>query len=178
MDRRHFLSLIPAAALSTGAMADNVVKLKLSPFGVLTRAIHHDAGYAWTWQANLAVAIYEASREPDRAQANKQAAHIMSRFFGIDMTKNPSWNVAWSVEPRPKDDPAEVIQKMIDIQAIDGNWDHSPYMRGMLNGLLCAQSAVTGVEPVYVPPPKKYVCEKGMLDGPPTVSRRRRRLAV
>lgn len=41
------------------------------------------------------------------------------------------------------------LRDQIAIQATDGNWDMDEYMRGMLNGMLCAMSNFDGVNPKY-----------------------------
>jgi hypothetical protein len=43
------------------------------------------------------------------------------------------------------------------IQCLDGNWDWSPYMMGLANGLLLAQSIIKGETPTLLNPPKKWV---------------------
>jgi len=42
------------------------------------------------------------------------------------------------------------LQDVIDIQVAEPTVKKDPYMRGMANGLLCAQSVLTGIEPNYI----------------------------
>ena len=46
------------------------------------------------------------------------------------------------------------LQDLINIQSEDGNWNYDPYMFGMLNGLICALSILTGKDPEYRTAPK------------------------
>lgn len=49
-----------------------------------------------------------------------------------------------------KPDALEKLQEMIKTQSTDGNWNYTPYMTGLLNGLLLAQSVITDDhEPEY-----------------------------
>ena len=48
------------------------------------------------------------------------------------------------------------IQDLIDIQLSPGNYDYDPYMYGMANGLILAQSCVTGISPEYAEAPEVW----------------------
>lgn len=43
----------------------------------------------------------------------------------------------------------EALRSQITVQATNGNWDYDEYMRGMLNGMLCAMSNFDGKDPQY-----------------------------
>jgi len=42
------------------------------------------------------------------------------------------------------------LQRLIDIQLTDGNWNYDQYMRGLANGLLLAMSVVNGKDPKFL----------------------------
>jgi len=44
-----------------------------------------------------------------------------------------------------------------DEQCKDGTWDHSPYMRGLANGLILAHSILTDTEPNFKQIPDRWV---------------------
>lgn len=48
------------------------------------------------------------------------------------------------------------LNNIIKIQGKKGNWDNSPYMTGLYNGLIMAKSILTGKEPEYKNIPKKF----------------------
>lgn len=50
------------------------------------------------------------------------------------------------------------IEELVAIQKINGNWDYSPYMRGLANGLILALAVLKNKEPKYLEEPKKYIC--------------------
>ena len=63
----------------------------------------------------------------------------------------------------------EAIKKLREITATqcqDGNWDHSPYMQGMANGLLLAISIVTSDEHnvEFLDPPEIWLEDYSILD--------------
>lgn len=49
------------------------------------------------------------------------------------------------------------LQNIIDIQCSDGNWNYEPYMQGLANGLLMAQSVFTGKSPEFKSAPKRWL---------------------
>ncbi len=51
------------------------------------------------------------------------------------------------------------LKKVIKEQSKNGNWNYSPYMYGLANGLICALAVLTGEEPKYKTAPKKWLCE-------------------
>lgn len=52
------------------------------------------------------------------------------------------------------------LQEIVDIQIMDGNWNDSPYMHGMTNGLLFALAMAEGTTPEFLKAPKEYLCDK------------------
>jgi hypothetical protein len=49
------------------------------------------------------------------------------------------------------------LQDVINIQLQDGNWNYDPYMMGLANGLLMAESCFTGKEPKFLNAPNKWL---------------------
>lgn len=53
------------------------------------------------------------------------------------------------------------LNELVQIQSSKGNYDYSEYMRGMANGLICAQSVFTGINPHYIDAPHKVLASRG-----------------
>jgi hypothetical protein len=51
------------------------------------------------------------------------------------------------------------LKEMRDIQCNDGNWNYSPYMFGLANGLIFAVALLEGVDPVFLERPAKWLSE-------------------
>jgi len=49
------------------------------------------------------------------------------------------------------------LKEMITVNSTDGNWNYSPYMHGMTNGIIFALSVITDKEPVYLDAPDTWV---------------------
>ncbi len=49
------------------------------------------------------------------------------------------------------------IAQVLSIQKSDGNWNYSPYMMGMANGLILAEAILNGSEPEYLSAPSVWV---------------------
>lgn len=47
-----------------------------------------------------------------------------------------------------------------DIQGREGNWNLSPYMHGIYNGLISALAVMQGEQPVYSDPPEDWLDPK------------------
>lgn len=47
-------------------------------------------------------------------------------------------------------------KELLDIQGSNGNWDYTPYMLGMYNGMELIIAVLEDREPKYKDPPKKY----------------------
>lgn len=45
------------------------------------------------------------------------------------------------------------LDNCTETQSRPGNWNYSPYMRGLANGLILAQSIMKGIEPIYFEEP-------------------------
>ncbi len=52
------------------------------------------------------------------------------------------------------------LQEMIDVQCSNGNWNYDPYMHGMANGMILAQSLLTGQEPGFLDAPDEWLCDR------------------
>ena len=50
----------------------------------------------------------------------------------------------------------QALQDVLDVQCSSGNWDHDPYMHGMANGLILAQSIIADKDPEYLDAPKVW----------------------
>lgn len=48
------------------------------------------------------------------------------------------------------------IKDLMDVQCLDGNWNYSPYMMGLANGLILAYSVLNGIKPEFKSKPKKW----------------------
>lgn len=58
-------------------------------------------------------------------------------------------------------DKVQHISRITKIATSPGNWDYSPYLHGMANGLILAESILTNAErPNYLDAPEKWGCEK------------------
>jgi len=62
------------------------------------------------------------------------------------------------------DEAREKLQELIDVQADTGNWDYSPYMFGLLNGMLLSQSILTGEDPGFGDKPAIWIEDAELLD--------------
>lgn len=51
----------------------------------LTRQMHRDTEYAWTWHCNLAMAAYDEGLE--HHAANRAAGRFMNSLFRLDTTQ-------------------------------------------------------------------------------------------
>ncbi len=60
------------------------------------------------------------------------------------------------------------LKDIVDTQCTDGNWNYDPYMRGMANGLLLAQSVLDGQTPEFKEAPPEYLCDRPAIEGAPT----------
>lgn len=65
----------------------NKPKHTAEAMAILSSAIRDDAGYAWGWHCNIAMAFVDEGATHD--QANKAAARFMSLCFGADTTAPP-----------------------------------------------------------------------------------------
>jgi len=51
----------------------------------------------------------------------------------------------------------EDLKDILDIQCLDGNWNYDPYMYGLANGLIMAQSLIDEKEPIFLKTPKIWL---------------------
>jgi len=56
------------------------------------------------------------------------------------------------------------LDKQIDIQCADGNWNHDPYMHGLANGLLLAKSLFSSGEVNLLAAPDEWLCDASPED--------------
>lgn len=56
--------------------------------------------------------------------------------------------------------PTQKLRDLVKIQGADGNWDYSPYMHGMFNGLELASATIDGREVEFRDPPKRWTCKE------------------
>jgi hypothetical protein len=52
------------------------------------------------------------------------------------------------------------LDKVLAIQASDGNWNYDAYMHGMLNGMIMAKSCITGETPEFREAPKQWLADR------------------
>lgn len=52
------------------------------------------------------------------------------------------------------------LDNVTSIQCADGNWNYDPYMQGMANGLILAQSIIKGHEPSFLGAPPEWLSDK------------------
>jgi len=57
----------------------------------------------------------------------------------------------------------EEIDDILKVQCADGNWNYNSYMHGLANGMILIKSIVTGNEPKFLNPPKRWL-SKGNND--------------
>lgn len=57
----------------------------------------------------------------------------------------------------------EKLDDLIRIQGSEGNWNVSPYMTGLYNGLILARSVFSGEEPDFRKTPKKKTLFRSIL---------------
>lgn len=62
------------------------------------------------------------------------------------------------------------LKRIKDIQGADGNWNYSPYMMGMFNGIELAMAIMQDREPVYKEQPESYLDEKDCNEPPREVT--------
>lgn len=59
----------------------------------------------------------------------------------------------------------EKLHGLVKTQSAEGNWNYSDYMRGMANGLLCAQAIFDEKDPVFFEAQEKYLIDTLPEDG-------------
>lgn len=59
------------------------------------------------------------------------------------------------------------INQLVELANKPGNYDYSEYLFGFANGLLLAQSLITGKTPVFLKPPNKF-----LTDGTESINKR------
>ena len=57
--------------------------------------------------------------------------------------------------------PLDDLNRLLDLQLSNGNWNYDPYMHGMANGLILAQSIMLEKEKAeFLEAPKKWLHDK------------------
>ncbi len=64
-----------------------------------------------------------------------------------------------------------------EIQCSSGNFDYSPYMHGMANGIILALSVLNKEDPCFIDKIETYICDKRKQHERPKRVRRRKRKA-
>lgn len=65
------------------------------------------------------------------------------------------------------------LNDLIKIQHSNGNWDYDEYIYGMLNGLICAKSVLTGEDAKYPARPKKWLKDRKVKSKPKVANGRK-----
>jgi hypothetical protein len=58
----------------------------------------------------------------------------------------------------------ETLQRCLDIQCQDGNWNYDPYLHGMANGMIFAMSLLTDKDPEFLDAPSVFLSDLETLD--------------
>lgn len=58
------------------------------------------------------------------------------------------------------------LDKVLEIQTTDGNWNYDAYMHGMANGMIMARSCITGEDPHFLEAPAEWLCDRPEIDAP------------
>jgi len=58
------------------------------------------------------------------------------------------------------EDRIKQLKQMIEVQCSNGNWDWSPYMRGLANGMIYSLSILEDTEPTFLEPPEIWLVDK------------------
>lgn len=173
-------TVLPAAAALAAeppltcrqALEDGSTRWANSPAALLGAQLREDPATAWTWQCNLAMMAADAGA--DRYEANRWAADFLKRAFAVDVTGLPEYQALMANAPSLT--PLEKLKNCSAIASSPGNWDYSPYLHGMANGLALAVSIMedAGHEPAYLNRPEKYREEIAREPSPVPGHRRRR----
>ena len=62
------------------------------------------------------------------------------------------------------EDRLEKLDNLIKVQADEGNWNYSPYMHGLLIGMLVAKSVFTDEQPEYPDAPEHWIEDFETMD--------------
>ena len=52
------------------------------------------------------------------------------------------------------------LQDCLDVQCSNGNWNYSPYMLGLANGMILARSILTGEEAQFLDAPEEWLQDR------------------
>lgn len=54
----------------------------------------------------------------------------------------------------------EDLNRLVELQSSDGNWNYDPYMHGLANGLILSQAIIENAEPRYKEAPSTWLHDK------------------
>lgn len=57
-------------------------------------------------------------------------------------------------------DNLEQLESLIKTQCMDGNWDYSPYMHGLANGMILSNAILKDINPVLLERPPFWLQDK------------------
>ena len=60
------------------------------------------------------------------------------------------------------------LGEVLKIQCSHGNWNYSPYMMGLANGLIMAETILTGQDPKYLTAPGEWLQDRHTTGAPET----------
>ena len=63
------------------------------------------------------------------------------------------------INNRGEKDGKLLLKDLIGLLSEEGNWNFDPYMMGLVNGLIMANAAITGVEPKFFKTPERWLSE-------------------
>jgi hypothetical protein len=63
---------------------------------------------------------------------------------------------------------AEKLGDLVATSGNDGNWNYSPYMLGLYNGLVLAYAMIARVDPIFRDPPSYWISESSLEPDPVT----------
>ena len=96
-------------------------------FETLKKAMQDDPSYAWTWQANIAMTIYDSEVDDDaHRHANTAAANVMQHLFQVDVRRCEEWKVTFEEDSEADDCSEENFKfKLGDrVLIVNSNADH------------------------------------------------------
>ena len=57
-------------------------------------------------------------------------------------------------------DKIEILERLLEIQLMDGNWNFNEYMFGMTNGMILSLAILKDEEPRYMDAPDEWLCDQ------------------
>lgn len=148
-----------------------------------------DEGIVSMWQANSAASrIMRQFFDIDIRENHYWQAGVHGPLERIDVSKNEYWKAGAASPTTPAPERLEdvgrdltipaktvaILENLVAIQSSPGNFNYDPYMFGMANGMILMLATVTGTEPAYLDPPKKWLHDKDHKNESPSVPRQPR----